>query len=105
MSPVGDPGVTLAGETTPLEVEEFLTWLGAERGRSVNTLAAYRRDLRTYVAWLRANGLALGSAEETTIGAYVAHLRATGRAPASVARGLVAVRSLYRFLADEGLLG
>ena len=105
MSPVGDPGVTLAGETTPLEVEEFLTWLGAERGRSVNTLAAYRRDLRTYVAWLRASGLALGSAEEATIGAYVAHLRAAGRAPASVARALVAVRSLYRFLADEGLLG
>ena len=34
----------------PLEAEEFLTWLAVERGRSANTLAAYRRDLRAYVA-------------------------------------------------------
>ena len=36
----------------PLEAEEFLTWLAVERGRSANTLAAYRRDLRA----LRARG-------------------------------------------------
>ncbi len=34
-----------AGAELPLEVEEFLTWLAVERGRSANTLAAYRRDL------------------------------------------------------------
>jgi len=28
----------------PLDVEDFLTWLVAERGRSRNTLVAYRRD-------------------------------------------------------------
>lgn len=32
----------------------------------------------------------------------MAHLRRIGRAPASVARALVAVRSLHRFLAEEG---
>ncbi|MSY91050.1 MAG: site-specific tyrosine recombinase XerD, partial [Actinobacteria bacterium] len=36
----------------PLDVEEFLTWLTAERGRSANTLAAYRRDLTAYCHWL-----------------------------------------------------
>ena len=36
----------------PLDVEEFLIWLAAEKGRSPNTLAAYRRDLRTYCRWL-----------------------------------------------------
>jgi integrase/recombinase XerD len=35
--------------------------------------------------------------------AYVRHLQAAGRAPASVARALVAVRSLHRFLLVEGL--
>lgn len=29
----------------PLAAEDFLTWLAVERGRSANTLAAYRRDL------------------------------------------------------------
>ena len=40
----------------PLEAEEFLSWLVAERGRSANTIAAYRRDLRAYCAWLAARG-------------------------------------------------
>ena len=30
----------------PLEVEDLLMWLTAERGRSANTIEAYRRDLR-----------------------------------------------------------
>ncbi|MSX77073.1 MAG: hypothetical protein F2738_03445, partial [Actinobacteria bacterium] len=39
-------------ESVPLEVEEFLSWLLAERGRSQNTLQAYRRDLMSYCEWL-----------------------------------------------------
>lgn len=88
----------------PLEAEEFLTWLSAERGRSANTLAAYRRDLRAYWAWLVQRATTLGAVGEQDITAYVAHLRAAGRAPASVARAVVAVRSLHRFLAVEGLV-
>jgi len=83
----------------PLEAEEFLGWLVAERGRSANTVAAYRRDLAAYVAWL---GRSLDSATTADLESYVAALRADGRAPASVARALVAVRSLHRFLAEEG---
>ncbi len=87
----------------PVEAEEFLTWLAAERGRSANTLAAYRRDLRAYLRWLRERGLALDAVTEPDITAYVAWQRDGGRAPASVARALVSVRSLHRFLALEGV--
>ena len=41
-------------------------------------------------------------ADESDVVDHVAALRAEGLAPASVARGLVAVRSLHRFLAEEG---
>lgn len=84
----------------PIEVEEYLSWLVSERGRSGNTVAAYRRDLRAYCAWL--GGRRLGAVDAATIESYVGALRAQGRAPASVARALVAVRSLHRFLAEEG---
>jgi len=84
----------------PLEAEEHLTWLAAERGRSKNTLAAYRRDLAQYAEWL--DGRSLRTVEAADLEAYVAHLRSEGRAPSSVARALVAVRGLHRFLADEG---
>ena len=36
----------------PLAIEEFLSWMVAEKGRSANTLAAYRRDLESYCDWL-----------------------------------------------------
>jgi integrase/recombinase XerD len=88
----------------PLEVEDFLVWLRAERGRSSNTVAAYRRDLVAYLDWLRGEGLTLATVDEAAIGRYVAARRAAGRAPASVARGLVAVRALHMFLAQEGIL-
>ncbi|HUB72376.1 MAG TPA: site-specific tyrosine recombinase [Acidimicrobiales bacterium] len=84
--------------------EELLSWLSVEKGRSANTVAAYRRDLSDFEAWLRARpgSPAPEDAGETTLAEYVAHLRGQGLAPASVARHVVAVRSLYRFLVQEG---
>jgi integrase/recombinase XerD len=52
--------------------------------------------------WLRAGGRSLEDVDTPLLETYVAFLRGQGRAPASVARGLVAVRSLHRFLAEEG---
>jgi integrase/recombinase XerD len=85
-----------------LEAEDFLVWLAAERGRSANTVAAYRRDLAAYQAWLGVRRLA--EVDPATLESYVGALRAAGKAPASVARALVAVRSLHRFLAEEGVV-
>jgi integrase/recombinase XerD len=90
------------GDVLPLEVEDLLLWLSAERGRAPGTIAAYRRDLRTYVAWLGAQGRPLVEATEDDLSAFIAALRARGLAPASVARAMVPVRALHRFLADEG---
>jgi integrase/recombinase XerD len=87
-----------------LDVEEYLTWLAVEKGRSRNTLDAYRRDLLAYSAWLRQRGQDVVSAREADVAAYVGHLKASGRAPASVARAVAAVRNLYRFLVDEAAL-
>jgi integrase/recombinase XerD len=76
--------------------------LAVEKGRSRNTLAAYRGDLAAYVDFLAGRKLALGDVTERVVEDYLAFLRATGRAPASVARALVSVRALHRFLEDEG---
>jgi integrase/recombinase XerD len=87
-------------------------WLSVERGLAPNSLAAYRRDLRRYVAFLRARGETdPAQIGEATVNAYVDHLASLvdddGRrllAPASIARGVVAVRSFHRFCVREGLL-
>jgi integrase/recombinase XerD len=99
---VVDPVAVEEGDLAPIEVEDLLLWLSAERGRAAGTIAAYRRDLRTYVAWLREQGIALDDVTEADLAAFLAALRERGLAPASVARTLVPVRALHRFLADEG---
>lgn len=89
------------GEPLPAAIEDLLTWLRVERGRSANTLAAYRRDLVAYHRWLRARGVDLAAVSEDDVVAYLGHLRARGRAVSTQKRALVAVRSLHRFLAEE----
>jgi integrase/recombinase XerD len=92
----------LDAEMLPLDVEEWLSWLATEKGRARATLAAYRRDARRWCAWLRARNVELAAVGEGDVEAYVGDLRAGDLAPATVARAVVAVRSLHRFLADEG---
>jgi integrase/recombinase XerD len=97
-------GAPQTGAALSVPGEELLSWLSVEKGRSPNTLAAYRRDLRAYESWLRerAGTSGLASPSEEVVGEYVAHLRGSGLAPASVARHVVAVRAFHRFLVQEG---
>jgi integrase/recombinase XerD len=87
----------------PLEAEEFLSWMASERGRSVNTLAAYRRDLAGYTAWLRERGSSLRAVDRGELDTFVQQRRATGAAASSVARQLAAIRMLHRFMVEEEL--
>ena len=93
--------VPLSRADLPTPVEEFLSWLAVERGRSANTLVAYRRDLAAYFDFLNERAVPIERVSDREVEEYVASLRAAARAPASVARALVAVRSLHRFLVDE----
>lgn len=83
-----------------MEVIDLLTWLRVERGRSTNTLTAYRTDLQFYVAWLDDQRLTIGDVTEADLNRYIGFLR-VDRAPSSVKRAMVAVRGLHRFLAEE----
>jgi integrase/recombinase XerD len=85
----------------PLEAEEFLVWMAAERGRSLNTLKAYRRDLLAYQRWLGGRGLDLTSVAAGDLVDWVAERQASQAATTSVARQLAAIRMLHRYLAAE----
>ena len=100
----GGPAGAVGSTRVPAgrETDELLSWLAVEKGRSANTVAAYRRDLAAYTEFLTGRGLTPSTVTEPVIEDYLAFLRAAGRAPASVARALVSVRSLHRFLEDEG---
>ncbi len=83
------------------EVEDFLLWLGVERGRSQATLEAYRRDLEHYVSWLENEGTTVLDATPDHVRAYLRGRRDDGLATSTITRGMVSVRSLHRFLVVE----
>jgi integrase/recombinase XerD len=91
----------MSDEELSLEAEEFLVWLSSERGRSRNTIQAYRRDLKQYHAWLRAHRLDPMTVTTADLTEYVAERRATPAASSSIARQVAAIRMLHRFLAVE----
>lgn len=86
----------------PLEVEEFLSWMVAEKGRAPNTVAAYRRDLTTYCEWLSARGSSPLDVDHEQLVGFVGERRASGAATSSIARQLAAIRMLHRHLSVEG---
>jgi integrase/recombinase XerD len=77
--------------------------MSAERGASLNTLEAYRRDLEAHVGQLARRQRSPQNAGADDIRATLAQLAADGRSAATQARNLSAVRQFYRFLYSEGL--
>ena len=93
-----------------LAVAEFLTQADLERGLSPNTIAAYRRDISSFAGFMAARRRDGMDATSEDITEYMEALRvgaapaAKPFAPSSVARMLVSIRSLYRWLAREGMI-
>lgn len=94
----------------PKHADRYLDFLAVERGLSPHSLAAYRRDLVIYARFLSESGIdgPLETAPED-LAAFVAWIREQRTpndkpyAPSSVARTLVAVRGLHKFLVREGM--
>ena len=84
----------------PSHGHEFIASLRAERALSVNTAAAYGRDLAQYQATLTDLGVAPST---DAVRAHLEGLRDRGLAPSSVARKLASIRAYHRFLVIEGL--
>lgn len=84
--------------------EEYLSWLAVEKGRSLNTLMAYRRDIAAWERWAEEAGIDPMAAGTEAIELHLADLRGQGRHPASMARSTTALRGLFRFLVGEGTI-
>jgi integrase/recombinase XerD len=94
------------------DAERFLAYLVAERGLADHTVAAYRRDLGRYVAFLAARDIdRLEDVDTGVVRSFVASISASTYGPderpyrsTSVARALSAVRSFHRFLVRESIV-
>ncbi|HEX4485931.1 MAG TPA: tyrosine recombinase XerC [Terriglobales bacterium] len=87
--------------TTRKAIDQFLASL-RQRDASTHTLKAYRGDLDTFSAYIGQRNLK--DIDHVAIRGFFSHLYDKGLGKTSVARSLAALRSLYRWLAQEGLV-
>ncbi len=90
-----------AGSRTIVEsaVADFLRHL-REKNSSPHTIKAYTGDLANFAAYAGSRGWK--QIDHIAIRGFLSHLYEKGLSKTSVARSLAAVRSLYRWLAQEG---
>jgi len=82
-------------------VADFLRHL-RERNASPHTIKAYRGDLRNFASY--AGSRRWEDIDHIAVRGFLSRLYETGLSKTSVARSLAAVRSLYRWLAREGVV-
>lgn len=89
-------------------VDEFISYVSYEKGLAKNSIESYRRDLALWRSFCDSAGVDASAPTAEDMTAYLETLR-SGRppaskpfAPSSVARALVSLRGLYRFLVREG---
>jgi len=82
-------------------VDDFLRTL-RERNASAHTIKAYAGDLENFAGYIGSR--AWRQIDHVTIRGFLSHLYEKDLSKASVARSLAAVRSLYRWLAQEGVV-
>jgi len=83
-------------------LDSFVEYSAGECHLADNTVAAYRRDLVRFLAWLDGRSIARLSIQD--LADYPAWLNRQKLAPASVARALVSLKVFFRYLQLEGVL-
>src|SRR5919198_3500684 len=82
-------------------IDQFLRVLW-ERNASAHTIKAYAGDLENFANYIGARDWK--NIDHVSIRGFLSHLYEKGLGKTCVARSLAAVRSLYRWLAQEGVV-
>jgi len=82
-------------------VDEFLQYLGAERGLSPNTLIAYGHDVEGFLEFLQ--GADLAKIDRDHVISYLSFLQAKNYASSTTTRAMISLKVFFRFLKKEGI--
>src|SRR5512139_2490780 len=84
-------------------LDSFFHYLVVEKGLSQKTVEAYSHDLHRFVDYLHSKGIAdLRKTSKLDVRAFLHWLRRRDLSSRTMARNLVALRTFFRFLVQEG---
>ena len=86
-------------------LDQFLHYLIVEKGLSKNTIEAYSHGLTRFLTHLREKGVQeIQNVDKFHIRSFLLVLRKKNLNTRSIVRNLVAIRTFFRFLIQEGIL-
>jgi len=92
-------------ESSEYYIDLFLKYMRSERGATVNTLKAYDKDLRQFLAFLREDNLEIYSATRDNVRDFIMTLTENKYNKNSVIRKLSTLRRFYTFMVKRGFIG
>lgn len=91
--------------TLATSVTDFINYASVEKGLAKNSLLAYETDLKKYVAFLSDKKISdLSKVNRSHISQFLFYEKERKQEASSIARALVAIKLLHRFLVKEGHL-
>jgi integrase/recombinase XerD len=91
-------------KTFQQQIDNFLQYIAAERGFSINTAGAYRNDLTQFAGFLQDTGRDGWDLDREALQRYRSFLYERRYADTTVARKIAAIRSFLHFLEAEGVV-
>lgn len=82
-------------------IDNFLSYIKAQRGDSPNTLRAYRRDLEEFFDFVK---ISPEKVEPVQIRGFISEQILNGKSKTTVARKLSTLRSFFSYLYSEGII-
>lgn len=83
---------------------KYIEFLSVERGLSKNTINSYRRDLKSYIGYLKMQRINdINCITRTVIVSYLILMQKKGKASSSISRACAAIKSFHHFLVMERL--
>ncbi len=90
---------------TENNLKKFAVYLEYERNVSSNTIIAYNADIREFNKFIEKSGISLRKVNHLNIREYLAFLLEKGYGKSTVARKLASLRSFYKYLMKEKVVG
>lgn len=87
-------------------LEAFVLEQSERKGLSEATLSSYRRDLKSFFAFMREREIGdFSQVSRATLALYFSGLKNQGKAPSTITRAAVSLRSFFRYLLQKHQIG
>ena len=83
---------------------KYFKYLVKTKKASENTLLSYKRDINKYIGFLEEKAIRIEKTNGANVLDYLMSMQKDGKSSATVSRSLASIRSLYRFLQNEGII-